>query len=146
MTVQGQKVGGGPISGNPAPPKIVEILLLFISLWNYSPYKTDNSVLPRDFTFWDSSYFACECVSSIHSCLLRWALNLFMEYGSTLMGPSSTLLQLALEVLFCTKPRTHTWCPNPGMLETWGHVWPSSPSLFFLQHHRLTMVHVVYTL
>lgn len=33
MTVQGQKVGGGPISGNPCPlPKIVGIPLLFISL------------------------------------------------------------------------------------------------------------------
>ena len=35
---KGQKVGGGPASGNPHPfPKIAGILLPLISLWNYPP-------------------------------------------------------------------------------------------------------------
>ena len=35
-TIKGQRVGGGPIPGNPHPfPEIVGIILPLISLWNY---------------------------------------------------------------------------------------------------------------
>ena len=40
LTIKGQKVGSGPIPGNPHPfPKIVGIILPFINLWNYPVHK-----------------------------------------------------------------------------------------------------------
>ena len=40
LTIKGQKEGSGPIPGNPHPfPKIVGIILPFISLWNYPVHK-----------------------------------------------------------------------------------------------------------
>ena len=39
-TVKGQKVGGGPISGNLRPfSKIIGIILPLVSLWNYPDHK-----------------------------------------------------------------------------------------------------------
>ena len=43
QTMKGQKVGGGPSSRNPCPfSKLVGVILLLISLWNYPAHKTNH--------------------------------------------------------------------------------------------------------
>ena len=55
-TIKGQKVGGGPVPGNPYPfLKRVEITLPLISLWNYSAHKTNHAIFRGLSTFWDST-------------------------------------------------------------------------------------------
>ena len=112
-TIKGQKVGSGPIPGNPHPfPKIAGILLPLISLWNYPPLLKLTTLYPgASLSFWDGP----------HS-VSPW-INLLSLYYGSLLNP-----------FLCEAKNTHlaavpgTW-PRPAL-------WPSSRApLSFLQEN-----------
>ena len=69
-TIKDQKVSGGTILGNRPFPKIVGIILPFISLWSYPAYKNWQPHTLVPLAFWDGPH-SVWCVSPMASLTFR---------------------------------------------------------------------------
>ena len=113
LTTKGQKVGSGPIPGNPHPfPKVAAIFFPLISLWNYPPlWKLTTPYPGASLTF-------------------RYGPHSFCGMWFSLNKPSFTLLWLALE-FFPVRSQEPTLGSHPrDVLETWDMTILSCPTLF----------------
>ena len=80
VNIKGQKVGSGSVPENlHSFPEIIEKIIPFISLWNYTAYKNWLNNNPGPLTFWDGPCSVCGVRFSLNKSISYLSLDLSLN-------------------------------------------------------------------